>query len=151
MTIHCRCGGAWITAVLCLAAVLLAPLGGSAAGSARAEEHGAHPLAVAASAPTPAPGAAMQTPPELSAMREMRDKMAAARSPDERQALMAEHMKAMQDGLQMMKRTNSTPAPVTMGADMAKHHEMMMGRMDMMQTLTEMVMQRLPVSNTPSR
>ena len=138
----------------------------------------------------PAPGVAMPTPPEMSAMRDMRDKMAGARTPDERQALMAEHMKAMQGGMQMMKRmspmagmsgmsgmggmsgmdskattggktgkdlktakSSKSPKPVTMAmaAEMAKHHDMMMGRMDMMQTMMEMMMQRMPVADAPGR
>jgi hypothetical protein len=177
-------------AVLSVAALLLAPFGASAAGPATAEEHAAHHPASAASAPMLAPRAAMPAPPEMSAMREMRDKMAAARTPDERQALMAEHMKAMQDGMQMMKRmapmagmsgmgdmdgmsgmepkatmsgktgkdlktakSSRSPKPVTMAmaADMAKHHEMMMGRMDMMQTMMEMMMQRMPVADALGR
>ena len=36
-------------------------------------------------------------------MRAMHEKMAAAKTPQERQALMAEHMKTMQDGMRMMK------------------------------------------------
>jgi hypothetical protein len=35
-------------------------------------------------------------------MQEMHEKMMAARTPAERQALMADHMKAMQDGMAMM-------------------------------------------------
>ena len=39
----------------------------------------------------------------VGAMREMHEKMAQAKTPEERQALMADHMNAMQGGMQMMK------------------------------------------------
>ena len=39
----------------------------------------------------------------MKAMREMHDKMMNAKTPAERQALMADHMKSMQDGMGMMK------------------------------------------------
>ena len=49
----------------------------------------------------PAPMAAME--PRMKAMQEMHQKMMGAKTPAERQALMAEHMKAMQGGMAMMK------------------------------------------------
>ncbi len=49
----------------------------------------------------PAPMTAMA--PRMKAMQEMQQKMMAAKTPAERQALMADHMKAMQDGMAMMK------------------------------------------------
>lgn len=39
---------------------------------------------------------------QMSKMREMHEKMARAGTPQERQALMAEHMKLMQEGMAMM-------------------------------------------------
>ena len=44
-------------------------------------------------------------------MQEMHQKMMAAKTPQERQALMAEHMKAMQDGLSMMCEMGAPGAP----------------------------------------
>jgi len=58
---------------------------------------------------------------------------------------MADHMKSMQDGMEMMKGmgdSKDTPA------EMAKHHQMMQGRMDMMLMMMNMMMQRMP--NPPS-
>lgn len=146
---------------LSAAALLAAPFAASAATPAKADEYAAHQPAGAASAPAAMPA----QDDRMKAMREMRDKMAAATTPAERQALMADHMKAMQDGMQMMKgmsgvggmggmagMTDQGRTPTTapkagakgMPADMAQHHQMMEGRMDMMQTMMEMSMQRMP-------
>jgi hypothetical protein len=132
-------------AVLSVAALLLTPFGASAAGPAKAEDHAVHHPGGAASTPMPAPGAAMQTAPEMSSMRDMRDKMAAARTPDERQALMAEHMKAMQGGMAMMKEM---PGMASMGEgmppEMARNHQMMMDHKATMQMMMDMMADRLP-------
>ncbi|AGU52901.1 hypothetical protein VAPA_2c03400 [Variovorax paradoxus B4] len=63
-----------------------------------------HPSA--ASAP-----AAMKSDQQMAQMREMHRKMMAAKTPQERQALMAEHMKAMQGGMSMMCQMGAAPAP----------------------------------------
>ena len=100
----------------------------------------------------------------MKAMREMHDKMMNAKTPAERQALMADHMKSMQDGMEMMKGMGGMGgmggmrAMGSMGgamgdgkgmpAEMSKRHQMMEGRMEMMQMMMEMMMQRLP--NPPS-
>ena len=96
----------------------------------------------------------------MKAMREMHDKMMNAKTPAERQALMADHMKTMQDGMDMMKGMGGMGGMVGMGAgmgdgkgmpaEMAKRHQMMEGRMEMMQMMMEMMMQRLP-SPPPAR
>lgn len=111
--------------------------------AAKADEHAAHRSADAAAAPTPAMEERMK------AMREMRDKMAKAKTPEERQTLMADHMKAMHEGMQMMKGSGGMGGAGMaeskgMHADMAKRQQMMEGRMDMMQTMMEMMMQRMP-------
>lgn len=121
-----------------IAASLLA-LSASAAALAQVaaseQDHAAHhpPGASAPAAPqapqgTPAAGATMQS------MRAMHDKMMAAKSPEERQALMADHMKAMQDGMAMMgrmKREKGGMSPQGMGQ-----------RMDMMEMMMQMMMDR---------
>ncbi len=73
-------------------------------------------------------------------MRAMRDKMSSAQTPAERQALMDEHMKAMHDGMDSMKKMDGARAPV----DFAQHQQQMEARMDMMQTMMEMMIQRMP-------
>ena len=102
--------------------------------------------------------------PRMKVMHEMHQKMKNAKTPDERQALMADHMKAMQGGMAMMKDMSgmgamgAKPAMAGMGsmgggkgmpADMAMHHRMMAQRMDMMQMMMEMMIDRMP--QTPAR
>jgi hypothetical protein len=48
---------------------------------------------------------------QMAQMREMHRKMMAAKTPQERQALMAEHMKAMQGGMSMMCQMGPAPSP----------------------------------------
>ena len=121
---------------------------GTPGTAAKADEHAAHHPASAASAPA---GAPMQD--RMKAMREMHDKMMSAKTPEERQALMAEHMKAMQDGMQMMKGMGGMGGMDAKGmpADMAQRQRMMEARMDMMQVMMDMLMQRmLPPGTAPA-
>ena len=113
--------------------------------AAKADRHAAHHPDGAASAPT----VAMED--RMKAMRDMRDRMTKAKTPEERQVLMADHMKAMQDGMQMMKGMGgmgamnagaATSDSNSMPAGMAKCHQTMEARMEMMQTMMEMMMQR---------
>lgn len=55
---------------------------------------------------------------------------------------MAEHMKAMQGGMAMMKGMGGMGDPKRMPADMAWRHNMMTQHMEMMQMM--MMMQRMP-------
>jgi hypothetical protein len=115
---------------------------------AKADEHAAHQAAAASSA---AP-AAMHD--RMKDMQAMRDKMMNAKTPAERQALMDEHMKTMHEGMAMMKSMRGmggmhgkagTPSGMKdMPMDMSKHHQIMEMRMDTMQTMMEMMMQRMP-------
>jgi hypothetical protein len=119
---------------------------GTPGAAAKADEHAAHHPAGAASAPAPA-GAPMQD--RMKAMRQMHDKMMNAKTPEERQALMAEHMKTMQDGMQMMKGMGGGMGGMDakgMPADMAQRQRMMEARMDMMQMMMDMMMQRMPAA-----
>jgi hypothetical protein len=135
---------------LSLVTACASPGGPGAAYPAKADEHAGHHPDAAATAAMPA----MQE--RMKSMREMHDKMMNAKSPAERQALMADHMKSMQDGMEMMKGMGGMGAAMGSGmgdgkrmpADMAKRQQMMEGRMEMMQTMMEMMMQRLP--NPPS-
>ena len=85
------------------------------------------------------------------AMRAMHDKMSRARTPEERNALMAEHQKLMQEGMGMMggmgpggmggmMGPGAGPAP----ADPAARQQWMEKRMEMMQSMMQMMMDRLP-------
>ena len=131
---------------------------GAPSWAAQHDQHkGHHPAGSApAAASKSMPG---KTTPEMArmanhmkAMQEMHDKMMAAKSPEERNALMAEHMKTMQEGMGMMKDmggmggmagSKGTPASVS------ERQTMMEQRMDMMQTMMEMMVDRLP--QTPAR
>ena len=124
--------------------------------AAEQDQHkGHHPASAASStAAKSMPGKAspemarMDT--QMQAMREMHDKMMAAKTPEERNALMAEHMKTMQEGMTMM---NGMPAGGMGGmggmkGDMPARHQMMEKRMEMMQSMMQMMMDRLPAAPT---
>ena len=76
-------------------------------------------------------------------MQAMHEKMAVATTPQERQALMAEHMKTMQDGMRMMESMHSQRAPGNSHAGMAgmpHGPQMMEKRMAMMESMMQMMM-----------
>lgn len=118
----------------------------------QANAHAGHHPATAA---VPAPSAMDD---RMKNMQAMRDKMMNAKTPAERLALMDEHMKTMHEGMAMMKGMKGMgnmkgmqgmAGMKDMPMDMAKHHQMMEMRMDMMQTMMEMLMQRMPGAATP--
>jgi hypothetical protein len=74
---------------------------------------------------------------QMKAMREMHEKMQNAKTPEERNALMTEHMKTMQDGMAMMNGMQG------MGGGMGQREQMMEKRMDMMQTMMQMMVDRM--------
>ena len=97
----------------------------------------------------PAPMAAME--PRMEAMQDMHQKMMGAKTPEERQAMMAEHMKAMQGGMAMMKDMHGGMQGMAgmgdskgMPADMAKRHQMMTDHMATMQMMMDMMADRMP-------
>lgn len=125
---------------------------GATAWAATDDEHKGHHPAGAASASVSKPTTAKTTPEmarmanQHKAMKEMHDKMMAAKTPDERKALMGEHMKTMHDGMVMMQNQGSMAAPNKPPTDMTQRQNMMEQRMDMMQTMMEMMVDRLPQS-----
>lgn len=121
----------------------------STASRAQNDDHKAHhPAGAASSAAAPAaaavkpagmPDMAMMDK-HMKAMMAMHQKMERASTPAERQALMAEHMKLMQEGMSMM-------AGMGAGADPAVRKSMMDNCMAMMRT-----MERMPMSsNAPGK
>ena len=123
---------------------------GASSWAAQHDQHKAHHPADAVSsvASKSMPG---RTTPEMArmanqtmAMQEMHDKMMAAKSPEERNALMGEHMKAMQEGMGMMKGMGGTAASKNPPTNMTERQTMMEQRMDMMQAMMEMMVDRLP-------
>ena len=84
---------------------------------------------------------------QMKKMREMHEKMAAAKGPEERNKLMAEHMKTMQDGMEMMGGMGGMgdmKGLPGMSGDMPAHHHMMDKRMAMMESMMQMMMDRMP-------
>jgi len=122
----------------------LAVLGGSLvlAGCAtgpKEEDHAAHhpPGATAPAPAAPTPG---QMDAMKKSMQEMHDKMRAAKTPEERAALMQEHRKLMHDGMGMMCRMHGGQGGgMGMGGGgMPTSPEMMGQRMDMMEMMMMM-------------
>jgi len=141
-------------------ALAAAAMGSWAQTAAEHAQH--HPVVVAASQPPagqagPAAGpasadrmAAMDR--QMKTMREMREKMANAKTPEERNALMAEHMKTLREGMAMMNMMGG-PGMGSMGGmpggkpipgTLNERQQMMEKRMDMMQSMMQMMMDRLP-------
>lgn len=118
-------------------------LAGCAAGPRPADHAAHHPPGSAAAAPgRPAPE---QMDAMMKSMREMHDKMMAARTPEERAALMKDHMKLMNDGMAMMGRMHRGGGMGGMGmggAGMSMGPEMMERRMEMMELMMQMMMDR---------
>ena len=111
------------------------------------KDHAAHHPAGAASAAGPSSKAPTPTQMELQtkAMREMHEKMMAAKTPEERQALVVEHLKAMQDGMAMMGQMHGGGGARSgegMGDGVSMSSRMMGKRMDMMEMMMQMMMDR---------
>ena len=86
---------------------------------------------------------------QMKTMRAMHEKMMSAKTPEDRSKLMAEHMKAMQDGMAMMGAMGTSMGDMKgkgMSADMAAHHPMMEKRMEMMHSMMQMMMDRMPAN-----
>ena len=111
-------------------------------GAGEAQEHAAqHPARSA----TKVDGATVER--QMETMHDMHQKMHAAKTPEERSALMKDHMKAMQDGMGMMARMKDDmpmqeAGKPSMGGAMQGTHDMMMRRMDMMEMMMQMMMDR---------
>ena len=80
---------------------------------------------------------------QMKAMQQMHGQMMAAKTPEERNALMGEQMKLMQSGMNMMGGMGAGAAKGK-PADMAARQGMMEQRMDMMQSMMQMMMDRMP-------
>ena len=137
--------------LLPLALALTTVVSGNLAWAAQHDQHtGHHPVGAA---PAPASEAAAAKPASAMArmdkqtktMGQMHHKMLAARTPEERNAVMAEHMKTMQDGMSMMNEM-SHGGPGSMKGDMATRQQMMEKHMAMMGATMQMMMDRLPAA-----
>jgi len=108
---------------------------GCATGPQPGEHAAHHPPAAAEASP-----ASTQMDMQMSAMQDMHERMMAARTPDERAALMKEHMKVMQDGMAMMGRMKG--GGMGMDGGMSASPDLMGKRMDMMEMMMQMMMDR---------
>jgi len=137
-------------------AVALAVASTSSLATNHEPDHSAHhPQAPAAVAPAPdmdakAQPQAMQK--QMQAMKAMHEKMMNAKTPEERSALMAEHMQTMRDGMGMVQKMGQSSGMGGMGAlkggkamacDMHESHRMMGMRMEMMESMMQMMMDRM--------
>ena len=124
---------------------------------------------------TDASGSIAAQDPRMKAMQAMHLKMANASTPADRQSLMADHMKAMQGGMDMikemqakhgaggmggmggmgMRHSSGGAAPMAgmcdgqgMPTDMARRRQMMADHMALMQTMMDMMVDRMPPAST---
>lgn len=137
----------------------------SSAYAASDDSHDAHhPAATAgqlvaqASQPGQGTGGSTAMPDyasQMKAMQAMHERMLTANTPEERNALMAEQMKLMQDAMATMGRMG--PGAMMGGAqgatrgqagDMAARQDMMEQRMDMMHSMMQMMMDRMTPAPT---
>lgn len=114
-------------------------LAGCAAGPKEQDHAAHHPPGTAAAGPSaPTPG---QMDSMMKSMQEMHDRMMAAKTPEDRSRLMQEHMKLMQDNMSTMGQMRSGKGGMGMGG-MPMSPEMMGKRMDMMEMMMKMMMDR---------
>ncbi len=92
---------------------------------------------------------------QMNDMQAMHEKMASAKSPGERQALMTEHMKIMQGGMDMMKETGAMNGMGCMqagkgmkGNNGSNHQHWMEKRMEMMESMMQMLIDRTSTAPT---
>ena len=124
---------------------------GYAATPPTQNEHAAHHPAGLSTAPKVDTAKVDQ---QMKVMQDMHAKRMAAKTPEERAALMQEHMKAMQNGMAMMGQLRASTAagmPIgdkmggtvkSTGKSMPMNHDMMHRRMDMMEAMMQMMMDR---------
>ena len=125
---------------------------------AQHKQHQANVLATeqASAAPndsTAAPAGAGRMPAmdsKMKAMDEMHQKMMTAKTPEEKKALMAEHMKTMQDGMKTMGMMGGVSMADMQGkkpmpGTTAQRLQAMEKRMAMMESMMQMMMDQMPV------
>ena len=152
---HSRTTSNQTLSALALAVALAVASTSSLAANHEPDHSAHHPQAPAAVAPAPdmdakAQPQAMQK--QMQAMKAMHEKMMNAKTPEERSALMAEHMQTMRDGMGMMQKMGQSSGMGGMGApkggkamacDIHESHRMMGMRMEMMESMMQMMMDRM--------
>jgi preprotein translocase subunit SecA len=121
--------------------------------SADPTDHEAHhPPGTAAPEPAADPARTAWMQEHMKAMQAMHEKMAAAGTPQERQALMAEHMRLMQEGMSMMAALAPAMGMATMPGGpptLETRQQSMEMRMDMMQSMMQMMLDRMAPPPAP--
>jgi uncharacterized protein YceK len=107
-------------------------------------DHAAHHPTDGAAAAT-----AAKADMQMKTMQEMHQRMMAAKTPEERQALMAEHMKSMQGGMSMMCEMSSGGGMGMQGG--AGSSDMMKRCMDMKAMCMQMMMDRDPAKSPAAK
>jgi hypothetical protein len=134
----------FVRTISIFSAVAATTMGMPALAASDAQHDSHHPAATATAqvAQAATPGMGMGTG-GMAAMPGYADKMLAAKTPEERNALMTEQMKLVQSGMGMMGRMGPGAMAGKPG-DMATRQGMMEQRMDMMQSMMQMMIDRLP-------
>ncbi|WP_096697276.1 hypothetical protein [Polaromonas sp. AER18D-145] len=109
------------------------------------------PIGTAAASSMATPDQMAKMNAQMKTMRDMHGKMMNAKTPEERNKLMAEHMKTMQDCMKMMGGMSGAGMGDMKGmpgmtGDMGARQQMMEKRMEMMQSMMEMMMDRMPAA-----
>ncbi len=133
----------------------------SAASAPTSKTLGAKPAATKPSAPRPSVATRqnmVQMDKQMMMMGEMHQKMMNAKTPEERGALMGEHMKMTQDSMSMMNMMGGsgmggpgmggTQGGKGSAGSMEDRQQMMEKRMDMMQMMMQMMMDAQPAPTT---
>jgi len=120
-------------AVLATACAGPGPIGGAVPGD---DAHAAHHPDTTSTSPA--------IEPRMMAMQTMHQKMANAKTPAEREALMAEHMKAMQGGLDMMKEMHGMGGKDMPPAGSPERDRMMADHMATMKMMMNMMADCMP-------
>lgn len=122
-----------------------------------ADHSGHHPPNPPVAAPAPSDRMAMMDA-HMKSMCDMREKMSRAGTAEERQALMAEHMKLMHEGMAKMGGMGmgmggmKGPGPAgasSVPTDIAARQEALEKRLDMMQSMMQMLLDRM--ASTPKQ
>ncbi len=152
----------WISAVVGAAALSLTCIAAAQTAADHTQHHPA-PASAAAPAATPPTEQAPTAMPQMQqhmrehmvTMQTLHKRFAAAQTPAEREALMADHMKAMQEGMDRRKHRSgmgglgSRGGKARAGAapmDPAQHQPSMELCMGMMQNMMDMMAQRMPAT-----
>src|SRR6266702_6717008 len=112
------------------------------------DEHGhGQGASQVAKSPTAQPKALPDVDAQMKKMQEIHERMMAAKTPEERAKLTDEQMQAMQQGMAMMNGLKNPHGG--MGSN-GMRHDMMEKRMDMMQMMMTMMMDRQSVESAPA-